>query len=81
MDDATIDRIFERPLESCLRLLRQHPEIAPRVRGASRVRRSLFGPKSRYGLLYVVESRGILIHAVLDMRQNPKAMMKRIQGI
>ena len=56
-DDAeSVARVLEHPLESSLRLLQGHPEIAPRVRGASRVRRRLLGPKNRHGLFYVVES-------------------------
>ena len=81
-DEAEIvSRVLEHPLESSLRLIQAHPEIAPRVRGVRRVRRRLLGPKSRYGLFYVVEKRGIVIHALLDLRQNPEAIWKRLREL
>ena len=44
------------------------------------VRRWLLGPQRRYGLFYVVESRGIVIRPILDMRQNPETIWKRLRG-
>jgi hypothetical protein len=41
----------------------------------------LLGPKNRYGLFYVVEKRGILIHALLDLRQDPEAIWKRLREL
>src|SRR4051794_21719221 len=81
-EDAHINtRVLEHPLEASLRLLQKHPEIAPRVRGTRRARRRLLGPQNRYGLFYVVEKRGIIVHALLDLRQDPESIWKRIQGL
>jgi plasmid stabilization system protein ParE len=81
-DDAElVDRVLEQPLESSLRLLRDHPEIAPKVRGTRRARRRLLGPHQRYGLFYVVEQRAIFIHALLDLRQDPQTIWKRLREI
>ena len=80
-DDDLISTVLEKPLKSSLQLLRDHPEIAPRVRRAPRIRRRLLGPGSRYGLFYTVETRGIIIHALLDLRQDPQMIRKRLREI
>lgn len=79
-DDELIARVLQRPLQSALALLPQHPEIGARVQNTKSVRRWLLGPQRRYGLFYVVENRGIVIHALLDMRQNPEAIWQRLPG-
>ena len=80
-DTDSVARVLLVPLESSLKLLRDHPEIAPRIRGTQRARRRLLGPNNRYGLFYVVEKRGIIIHALLDLRQDPKTILKRLEGL
>ncbi len=79
-DDSRITEVLELPLHSALRLLAEHPEIGVKVRGAPAMRRWLMGPQRRYGLFYVVESRGIVIHAMLDLRQSPEHIRKRLTG-
>jgi plasmid stabilization system protein ParE len=79
-DDELVARVFRQPLRAALELLLQHPEIGARVKGAGNMRRLLLGPGRRYGLFYIVENRGIVIHALLDMRQNPEAIWKRLRG-
>lgn len=32
------------------------------------------------GLFYVIENRGIIVHAIADLRQNPEALRRRILG-
>jgi hypothetical protein len=34
-----------------------------------------------YGLFYVVENRGLILHALLDLRQDPESVMLRLRGI
>jgi len=80
-DDASIAKVLERPLHSAMRLLSEHPEVGARVRGIPKMRRWLMGPQRRYGLFYVLENRGLLIHAFLDLRQNPEHILKRLSGI
>jgi plasmid stabilization system protein ParE len=80
-DMELVARVLQEPLESNLRLVRDHPEIAPKVRGTQRLRRRLLGPQNRYGLFYVIEKRGILIHALLDLRQDPQTIWKRLREI
>ncbi len=80
-DDGLISTVLEKPLQASLQLLRDHPEIAPRVHYAQRIRRRLFGPKNRYGLFYTVEARGIVIHTLLDLRQDPQMILKRLREI
>lgn len=76
--DDLLASMLERPLEAALRLLGQHPELGARVKGATRFRRWLLGPRRWYGLFYVVESRGIVVHALLDVRQDPRLIRKRL---
>lgn len=79
-DDEIIARILRRPLHSALTLLQQHPEAGAKVKQTQRLRRWLLGPQRRYALFYAIEKRGILIHALLDLRQDPSAIWKRLQG-
>lgn len=34
-----------------------------------------------YGLYYVIENRGLVLHALLDLRQDPQLRMRRLNGI
>jgi plasmid stabilization system protein ParE len=77
-DDKFIYRLLEMPLRSALELIREHPQIAPRVSGSPRLRRRILSPQNRYGLFYAVENRGIVIHALLDLRQDPRMIRKRL---
>ena len=79
-EDELMARVLLRPLRSALNLLPLHPEVGARVKGTKGFRRWLLGPKRRYGLFYVVENRGIVVHALLDMRQYPEAIAKRLRG-
>lgn len=80
-DPALAARVLEKPLESSLELIREYPAIAPKIRGSQRLRRALFGPGNHYGLFYSVENRGIIIHALLDLKQNPAWIRKRLQNL
>ena len=79
--DDWIARALHRPLQSAVRLLSLHPEVGARVKGVKGVRRWLLGPQRQFGLFYVIESRGIVVHALLDMRQSPNAIWDRLRKI
>ncbi len=80
-NDELVARLLEAPLEENLRLLRDHPELAPRVRGKPNIRRKVLGYRNHLGLFYCVEKRGIIIHALLDLRQDPKMIAQRLSRI
>ncbi len=77
-EEGTGDRFYEEVLSS-VRLLESFPHIGSVVH-RGRVRRVLVFNRN-YGLFYVSEPRGIILHALLDLRQNPKAIMKRLREI
>lgn len=77
-DEGTGDRFYEEVLSS-VRLLESFPHIGSVVH-RGKVRRVLVFNRN-YGLFYVSEPRGIILHALLDLRQNPKAIMKRLREI
>ncbi len=57
--------------------LRQFPEMAPFF--TRRYRRMLV-PRFPYGIFYTVEARGIVVAAVMDLRQDPRVIMRRLKG-
>jgi len=79
-DDSRLTEVLEVPLQSALNLLANHPEVGAKVRGTLGLRRWFWGPQRRYGLFYVVETRGLVIHAMLDIRQSPDHIQKRLAG-
>lgn len=74
-------RFLRKPLDSALSLLVENSKLGASVEGTQRIRRLLLGPQLRYGLFYVEENRRIMIHALLDMRQDPQAIQSRIRSI
>jgi len=56
-------------------LLRHYPRIGRHHRG---VHRKLLMPDHPYGVFYALESARVVIVAVLDLRQDPKAIEKRL---
>ena len=77
-EEGTGDHFFEEVLSS-VQLLEAFPEIGPVVH-RSNIRRVLVFNR-HFGLFYAVESRGIILHALLDLRQDPKSIMQRLQSI
>jgi hypothetical protein len=61
-----------------VKLLESLPELGPVVFG-NRLRRVLVFNRL-YGLFYVVEPRGVILHALLDLRQDPEQIQRRIGG-
>jgi plasmid stabilization system protein ParE len=72
------DRFYAEVL-ACLDLLEAFPKIGPTVH-QGKVRRVLVFNRN-YGLFYVPEDRGIVLHALLDLRIDPGDIRKRIDGL
>ena len=69
------DALFE-SLDRSFALLRDFPEIAPAFFG--KYRRMLVR-SFPYGIFYTLEQRGIIVAAVLDLRQDPEAITRRLR--
>ena len=67
---------FTRLLDGTLQTLRRHPQMAPVF---EQPMRRLVAGTSGYGLFYTVEARGIIVHALLHLSQNPEAIRERIR--
>lgn len=63
-------------IESASRLLRLNPEMAPCY--SDRYRRLLLRDR-RLGLFYTRDSRGIVIHAICDLRQDREAILRHLR--
>ena len=72
------DQFFEAVLEKT-RQLQMFPRIGPVVHRGF-IRRVLVFERC-YGLFYSVESRGIILHAILDLRRNPEHIEQRLAQI
>jgi plasmid stabilization system protein ParE len=68
------EHYFLQDVDSRLEHLKKFPLIGRLYRG--RYRRLLI-PRYPFGIFYVVESNRIVIHAVLDLRQDPKKLRER----
>jgi plasmid stabilization system protein ParE len=77
-DEGAGDRFYAEVLDS-ISLLRLFPDIGVIVH-RQRVRRVLVFNRN-YGLFYVNEPRGLVIHALLDLRQHPAAIRRRLGEI
>lgn len=78
LDEDMGDRSYDEVLAS-IRLLEAFPKIGPVVhRGI--VRRVLVFNR-HYGLFYVIENRGLILHALLDLRQDPRSVRRRIEDL
>jgi plasmid stabilization system protein ParE len=69
------DRFYGEVL-SMVKLLESLPELGPVV-FRNRLRRVLVFNR-HYGLFYVVEPRGVILHALLDLRQDPEQLKRRL---
>ena len=69
--------VFLRHLDAALTLLRQHPEVAPAYGG--RYRRMLIRDFP-YGIFYEVQPMRIVVGAIMDLRQHPVAIRRKLPG-
>src|SRR5690348_5311510 len=68
---------FLREVDRCISLLARYPLIGRPHRGAHR---KLLVSGSPYGVFYVVYPTRVVIVAVLDLRQDPEAIDRRLQS-
>ena len=74
---AAVNRLY-RSIESGLEQLKSLPNLAPIYERQSR--RLVLG-KTAYGLIYTVEARGIIIHTIAHLGQDPKALRERVRRL
>jgi plasmid stabilization system protein ParE len=65
-------------LDFTLESLQAHPEMAPIFNEP--VRRLVIG-STGYGLFYSVESRGIIVHALIHLSRDPEQIRERIRRL
>ena len=71
-------RRFLSLIDAALELLRQFPEMAPAFDPPLR---RLVLNAGRHGVFYAVEPRGIILHAVADLRRDPEELRRRLRRI
>ncbi|MEO6034496.1 MAG: type II toxin-antitoxin system RelE/ParE family toxin [Verrucomicrobiota bacterium] len=69
--------IFMRHLDLAFGRLRTFPEIAPVFH---EIYRRLLVPGFPYGIFYSIEGRRIIVAGVLDLRQDPEIIRRRLGG-
>ena len=69
--------VFMRHLDAALGRLRTFPEIAPPIHEAHR---RLLVHGFPYGVFYTLEGRRIIIAGVIDLRQDPEVIRRRLRG-
>jgi toxin ParE1/3/4 len=69
--------VFLRHLDAAFTLLRQHPEIAPAYAGS--YRRMLLR-EFPYGIFYDLQPTRIVVAAIMDLRQDPQAIRRKLLG-
>lgn len=65
-------------IDAAIQLLRQFPEMAPEF---EKPFRRLVIKNGRHGLFYAVEKRGIVVHALADLRREPRELRRRLQRL
>ena len=69
--------VFMRQLDAAFTLLRQHPEIAPVYAGPYR---RMLTREFPYGIFYQAQAARIIVAAVMDLRQDPQVIRRRLLG-
>ena len=69
--------VFMEHLDVAFSHLRQFPEIGPTFH---RNYRRLLVPGFPYGIFYAIEGTRIIVAWVMDLRQDPKTMLRRLSG-
>ena len=70
-------RDFMAEVDRQLEWLREFADVRPFYREPFRKERV---PKTWFGIFYTGEPRGVMVHAILDLRQNPRAIYRRLFG-
>jgi plasmid stabilization system protein ParE len=74
-EEGAGDRFYAEVL-SCVEILKSYPELGASVKGLKMRRVLVFN--RNYGLYYTIEHRRLVLHALIDLRQDPKGIRKRI---
>jgi toxin ParE1/3/4 len=69
--------LFLRHLDLAFGRIRTFPELAPAFHASYR---RLLVHGFPYGIFYAIEGNRIIVIAVLDLRQDPRAIRKRLEG-
>ncbi|MEN3940241.1 type II toxin-antitoxin system RelE/ParE family toxin [Prosthecobacter sp. SYSU 5D2] len=77
-EDGAGDLFYDEILKT-VRLLQRFPLLGPGLEHR-RLRRVLVYNRN-YGLFYVSESRGVVLHALLDLRQAPEMIKRRLNEL
>jgi plasmid stabilization system protein ParE len=67
--------VFMRQLDAALSLVRQHPEIAPIYAGPYR---RLLIRDFPYGIFYQAQSKRVVVAAIMDLRQDPETIRRKL---
>ena len=70
--------IFIRQLDAALTLLREHPEAAPIYGGPYR---RLLIREFPFGVFYQSQPSRIIVAAVMDLRQDPQSIQRKLPGL
>ena len=69
--------VFMRHLDVAFSHLQQFPEIGPVLHGSFR---RILVPGFPYGIFYTIEGARIIVAWVMDLRQDPDAIIRRLDG-
>ena len=69
--------VFMRQLDAALTLLRRHPEAAPVYAGPYR---RMLVREFPYGVFYQAQPARIIVAAIMDLRQDPRAIRRKLAG-
>lgn len=68
-------QVFLRHLDAALTVLRQHPELAPVYEGSYR---RMLVRDFPYGIFYQAQPARIIVAAVMDLRQDPQSIRRKL---
>ncbi|GEP45261.1 type II toxin-antitoxin system RelE/ParE family toxin [Brevifollis gellanilyticus] len=71
--------VFYADLLNCVQLLARHPLLGSSLKNR-RLRRVLVYNR-HFGLFYVPESRGVVLHALIDLRRDPEMLARRLRDL
>ena len=69
--------VFLRQLDAAFTLLRQYPKIAPVYEGSYR---RMLVRDFPYGIFYEAQATRIVIAAIMDLRQDPEMLRRKLVG-
>ena len=73
--DADAADAFHGRLDACLGPLSEHPESAPIFEGGTR---RLVMRGYPFGIFFAVEGGRLMVQAILDLRQSPESIRRRL---